>query len=148
MREARTLVGMQSLTVESYTVRSTINSKLQRAAEAGAAGGARALRAAARNRVHYEGPEINLGEIIMRVDHRAEHARAAARPRRQADLADRAADRAAAALRRALAGGRGAGAARRRHGRMQIRVGLRDGRIVPLSAAGARRAAALQASTT
>ena len=34
MREARTLVGMQSLTVESYTVRSTINAKLQRATEA------------------------------------------------------------------------------------------------------------------
>ena len=34
MREARTLVGMQSLTLESYTVRSTINSKLQRATEA------------------------------------------------------------------------------------------------------------------
>ena len=33
MREAKTLVGMQSLTSESYTVRSTINSKLQRAAE-------------------------------------------------------------------------------------------------------------------
>src|SRR6185312_2517746 len=34
MREAKTLVGMQSLTVESYTVRSTINTKLQKAAEA------------------------------------------------------------------------------------------------------------------
>ena len=34
LREAKTLVGMQSLTSESYTVRSTINAKLQRAAEA------------------------------------------------------------------------------------------------------------------
>ena len=34
MHEAKTLVGMQSLTSESYTVRSTINAKLQRAAEA------------------------------------------------------------------------------------------------------------------
>ena len=33
MREAKTLVGMQSLTSESYTVRSTINAKLQRATE-------------------------------------------------------------------------------------------------------------------
>ncbi len=33
LREAKTLVGMQSLTSESYTVRSTINAKLQHAAE-------------------------------------------------------------------------------------------------------------------
>ena len=38
MREAKTLVGMQSLTSKSYTVRSTINSKLQRAAEVRIAG--------------------------------------------------------------------------------------------------------------
>ena len=107
MREAKTLVGMQSLTSESYTVRSTINAKLQRAAEAALQDGLARYETGS-NRAKYEGPELNLGEITARVDHRAEHACAAARPRHEAGLADRAAKRAAAALRRALAGRGGA----------------------------------------
>ena len=67
MREARTLVGMQSLTLESYTVRSTINTKLQRAAEAALQEGLARYEIHS-NRVQFEGPEINLGETIMRVE--------------------------------------------------------------------------------
>ena len=57
---------MQSLTSESYTVRSTINSKLQRAAEAALQDGLARYEAVS-NRASYEGPELNLGEITMRV---------------------------------------------------------------------------------
>jgi penicillin-binding protein 1A len=66
LREAKTLVGMQSLTSESYTVRSTINSKLQHAAESALQNGLARYEAAS-NRAKYEGPELNLGEITARV---------------------------------------------------------------------------------
>ncbi len=67
VHEARTLVGMQSLTVESFTVRSTINQKLQKSAEAALQEGlSRYERAAERTR--FEGPELNLSEAIQRVD--------------------------------------------------------------------------------
>ena len=100
----------------------------------GVAGRPRALRGATAAAPSYDGPELNLGEINMRVDHRAEHARAAARPRHEAGLADRAAKRAAAALRRALAGRRGAG---QRAAGGHIKVGLARR---PRRAAGAARA--------
>jgi penicillin-binding protein 1A len=67
MREARTLVGMQSLTVESYTVRSTINTKLQRATESALQEGLARYEANSR-RAQFAGPEINLGESVARVD--------------------------------------------------------------------------------
>jgi membrane carboxypeptidase/penicillin-binding protein len=67
MREARTLVGMQSLTVESYTVRSTINLKLQRATEAALQEGL-ARYEAKTQRAEFTGPEVNLGETVHRVD--------------------------------------------------------------------------------
>jgi penicillin-binding protein 1A len=66
LREAKTLVGMQSLTSESYTVRSTINSKLQRAAETALQDGLARYEATS-GRARYEGPELNLGEITARV---------------------------------------------------------------------------------
>ena len=96
MREARTLVGMQSLTVESYAVRSTINLKLQRATEAALAGRARALRGeGAAHRIHRPGGQPGRKRLSRR--NRPAHQGAAARPR-QAGVADRAAERAAAAL--------------------------------------------------
>jgi membrane carboxypeptidase/penicillin-binding protein len=67
MREARTLVGMQSLTVESYTVRSTINLKLQRATEAALQEGL-ARYEAKTQRAEFSGPEVNLGETVHRFD--------------------------------------------------------------------------------
>ena len=66
LREAKTLVGMQSLTSESYTVRSTINSKLQRATEEALQNGLARYEAGS-GRAKYEGPELNLGEITARV---------------------------------------------------------------------------------
>ncbi len=67
MREARTLVGMQSLTTDSYTVRSSINGKLQRAVEAALQEGLAKYEFGA-GRADFTGPEINVGEIVARVD--------------------------------------------------------------------------------
>lgn len=67
VHEARTLVGMQSLTVESYTVRSTINTKLQRATEAALQEGL-ARYEIANERTRFSGPEMNLAESIQRID--------------------------------------------------------------------------------
>jgi penicillin-binding protein 1A len=131
LREARTLVGMQSLTVESYTVRSTINFKLQRAAEAALQEGL-ARYEMSKNRVKYEGPEMNLGEAVMRA--RTEQSTRAQRRGRvvmpvwqialqgaRLPLYDVHWDP-AVVLERRLDNG----------GRFQIRVGLKDGRTMPL----------------
>jgi membrane carboxypeptidase/penicillin-binding protein len=67
LREARTLVGMQSLTVESYAVRSTINLKLQRAAEAALQEGLARYEARS-HRIEFTGPEVNLGESVYRFE--------------------------------------------------------------------------------
>ena len=67
VHEARTLVGMQSLTVESYTVRSTINQKLQRATEAALQEGLWRYERAT-DRLRFEGPETNLSEAMQRID--------------------------------------------------------------------------------
>jgi penicillin-binding protein 1A len=67
LREARTLVGMQSLTVESYTVRSTINLKLQRAAEAALQEGLARYETRTK-RLEFKGPEVNLGESVYRAE--------------------------------------------------------------------------------
>src|SRR5262249_18505540 len=57
MREAKTLVGMQSLTSESFTVHSTINAKLQRAAEQALQDGLSRYEQSS-NRLEYDGPEL------------------------------------------------------------------------------------------
>ena len=57
---------MQSLTSESYTVRSTINAKLQHAAEIALQDGLARYEALS-DRARYEGPELNLGEANARV---------------------------------------------------------------------------------
>lgn len=67
MREAKTLVGMQSLTVESYTVRSTINTKLQRAAEGALQEGLSRYEMSTK-RLQFTGAEMNLGETVARAD--------------------------------------------------------------------------------
>ena len=131
MKEARTLVGMQSLTVESYTVRSTINAKLQHATETALQEGL-ARYELNTNRAVYEGPELNLGETIMRVtteqSTRAQRRGRVVKPMWQIALQtvrlplyDVHWPAAVVLERRAEPGGR-----------MQIRVGLPDGRIMPL----------------
>lgn len=131
MREAKTLVGMQSLTSESYTVRSTINSKLQRAAEQALQDGLARYEAKS-GRAKYEGPELSLGEVVARVT-TEQSTRALRRGRVMKPVWQIALETAklplydvhwpvAVVLGRSL-----------ENGRTQIRVGLRDGRIVPLT---------------
>ena len=67
VREARSLVGMQSLTVESYIVHSTINAKLQAATEAALQEGL-ARYETNFHRMRFDGPETNISELITRID--------------------------------------------------------------------------------
>jgi membrane carboxypeptidase/penicillin-binding protein len=131
LREAKTLIGMQSLTSESYTVRSTINSKLQHAAETALQNGLARYEALS-NRAKYEGPELNLGEITARVT-TEQSTRALRRGRVMKPVWQIALQSARlplydvhwpAAVVLERRGG---------DGRPQIRVGLNDGRIVPLT---------------
>jgi membrane carboxypeptidase/penicillin-binding protein len=130
MREAKTLVGMQSLTSESYTVHSTINTKLQRAAESALQDGLSRYEIRA-NRVKYEGPEANLGETTAKVEtEQTTHALRRGRvikpiwqialERVRLPLYDVHWPNAVVLQKRTEAG------------QPQIKVGLRDGRVVPL----------------
>jgi membrane carboxypeptidase/penicillin-binding protein len=127
LREAKTLVGMQSLTSESFTVRSTINSKLQRATEEALQDGLSRYELAS-NRLEYGGPELNLGEGIARVTNE-ESTRAMRRGRVERPMWQSALQNAKLPLYdvhwpTAVILDKRPGA--------PIRVGLRDGRIVPL----------------
>ena len=131
MREAKTLVGMQSLTSESYTVRSTINSKLQRAAEQALQDGL-ARYEAKNGRAKFEGPELSLGEVVARVT-TEQSTRALRRGRVVKPVWQMALETAKLPLYDvhwpvAVVLGRA-----QENGRSYIRVGLKDGRIVPLS---------------
>ena len=128
LREAKTKVGMVSLTSQSYTVRSTINAKLQRAAEQSLQDGLARYEASGK-RARYEGPELNLGELNMKIE-TEQSTRALSRGRVVKPVWQISLESArlplydvhwpvAVVLRNA--------------GRGQIKVGLRDGRIVPLS---------------
>jgi penicillin-binding protein 1A len=128
MREAKTLVGMQSLTSESYTVKSTINSKLQRATEDALQDGL-ARYESVTGRARYEGPEMNLGEATMRVE-TEQSTRALRRGRVMKPV-----------WQIALQGAKlplydvhwSAAVVLGNAGKGQIKVGLQDGRIVPLT---------------
>ena len=119
---------MVSLTSQSYTVRSTINAKLQRAAEQSLQDGLARYEASGK-RARYEGPELNLGELNMKIE-TEQSTRALSRGRVVKPVWQISLESArlplydvhwpvAVVLRNA--------------GRGQIKVGLRDGRIVPLS---------------
>ncbi len=90
-REARTMAGLEAITANSYTVRSTINPQLQRAVESTPAGGPVELRA--RRRPGY----VQGARSQPRRRHRAHRGRAQA-GRQSAVLAAGAAERPAAAL--------------------------------------------------
>ncbi len=131
LREARTLVGMQSLTVDSYTVRSTINLKLQRATEAAVQEGLARYEIRAR-RAEFKGAETNLGETVYRVetDQRTKaQRRGRSRPTWQIALQNARLPLydvqwpPAIVIERRL----------NDKGRLSIRVGLRDGRTMPLT---------------
>ena len=131
LREARTLVGMQSLTVESYTVRSTINLKLQRATEAALQEGLARYETKAQ-RIEFNGPEVNLGESVHRVDtdmRTKAQRRGRARPVWQIALQN-------ARLPLYDVQWPAAIVIEKRpndKGKLTIRVGLKDGRIMPLT---------------
>jgi penicillin-binding protein 1A len=128
MREAKTLVGMQSLTSESFIVRSTINSKLQRAAEEALQDGLARYEMGS-NRVEYSGPELNLGETIARVTNE-QTTRALRRGRVEKPMWQIALQMAKLPLYDVH--WPAAVILEKRPG-APIRVGLRDGRIVPLT---------------
>ncbi len=128
-RETRTVAGLKSLTAGGYTVRSTINQKLQRAVEKALQEG---LSRYERNagRVRFKAPETNLAKAIERAE------------------ADQTTDDGRPAWQRVLAKARfplydvhwepavvlEKSASKR--GRAW-RVGLKDGRVLPLARAGA-----------
>jgi membrane carboxypeptidase/penicillin-binding protein len=129
-REARTLAGVGSLTSQSYQVRSTIRPALQRAAEAALQEGL-AQYEQSTGRVEFRGPEANLGDAIRKIE------------------ADRKADRskpswliALEQLRLPLYDVHWTPAVvvekKTYQGADSIRVGLKDGRVLPLSTFGGR----------
>jgi len=122
---------MQSLTVDSYTVRSTINLKLQRATEAALQEGLARYEARQR-RIEFRGPEVNLGESVHRVDtdqRTKAQRRGRAKPVWQLALQNAQLPLydvqwpAAIVVERRLGN----------NGALTVRVGLKDGRIVPLT---------------
>ena len=66
-REARTFAGLESLTAASYTLRSTINAGLQRAAESALQDGLATYERGTGRQV-FEGPEFNLAESIRKLE--------------------------------------------------------------------------------
>ena len=143
LREARTLVGMQSLTVESYTVRSTINLKLQRATEAALQEGLARYEVRAR-RMEFKGPEVNLGESVYRAetDQRTKaQRRGRAKPVWQVALQNARLPLYDVQWPAGIVVERRTG----ERGQLALKVGLKDGRIIPVDDAGRRRAQQAQA---
>src|SRR5207302_2636380 len=66
-REAKTLAGVDALTADSYTVRSTIQPELQRATEAALQEGLARFEIDS-GRVQYQGPEANLADAVRRIE--------------------------------------------------------------------------------
>ncbi|HEX2137402.1 MAG TPA: transglycosylase domain-containing protein [Microvirga sp.] len=126
-RDAKTLAGIESLTAASYTVRSTLNPALQQATEAALQEGL-ARYELATGRHQFPGPETNLAEAVQRIE--AAGTGSAGPAWKQALAAARlpAYDlQWPAAI--VIANGRD-----RKTGAEVTRVGLRDGRVLPLTA--------------
>jgi len=66
-REAKTMAGIDALTADSYTVRSTIQPELQRATEAALQEGLARFELDA-GRVQFDAPEANLAEAVRRIE--------------------------------------------------------------------------------
>jgi penicillin-binding protein 1A len=124
-REAKSIAGISAITADSYTIRSTINPRLQRAVEESLQEGLfRYERGAGRS--EFKGAEANLGQAIQRID--AENKSAASRPPWQQALIGARLPLydvhwTPAVVVEKPTGKRG----------QAWRVGLTDGRIVPLS---------------
>src|SRR5260221_14617372 len=66
-REAKSLAGIDTITANSYTVRSSINPLLQRAVEEALQEGLSRYERSA-GRVQFRAAEANLGQAVQRVD--------------------------------------------------------------------------------
>ena len=125
-REARAVAGIASLTTQSYEVRSTINPAMQRAAEAALQEGLAQYEMSA-GRVEFRAPEANVADAIRKIDRdpKADHSRASwqiALEQVRLPLYDVHWSPAVVLDKRNTKGGGDS-----------IQVGLKDGRILPLS---------------
>jgi penicillin-binding protein 1A len=125
-REARAVAGINSLTTQSYEVRSTINPALQRAAEAALQEGLAQYEMSA-GRVEFRAPEANVADAVRKIDRdpKADHSRASwqiALDQVRLPLYDVHWSPAVVLDKRNSKGGGDS-----------IQVGLKDGRILPLS---------------
>ena len=66
-REAKSVAGIQAITADTYTVRSTINLKLQRAVEEALQEGLSRYERSA-GRAQFQGPEANLAKAVERAE--------------------------------------------------------------------------------
>jgi penicillin-binding protein 1A len=124
-REAKSLAGIDAITTNSYTVRSTINPQLQRAVEGALQEGLSRYERSA-GRVQFRAAEANLGQAIQRID--AEKKTGDKRPAWQRALASARLPLYDVHWTSAIMLERPAG----KKGEAW-RVGLADGRILPLS---------------
>jgi membrane carboxypeptidase/penicillin-binding protein len=129
-REARAVAGLGSLTAQSYEVRSTIRPVLQRAAEAALQEGLAQYEQNA-GRVEFRAPEANLSDAIRKLDgdpktDRSKPTWLIALERVRLPLYDVHWSPAVVVEKRNVQGGE------------SIRVGLKDGRVLPLSTYGGR----------
>ncbi len=129
-REARTLAGIGSLTSQSYEVRSTIRPALQRAAEAALQEGLAQYEQSA-GRIEFRGPEANLSDAIRKIetDRKTDRSKPSwliALQQLRLPLYDVHWSPAVVVERKTY------------QGADSIRVGLKDGRVLPLSTFGGR----------
>jgi len=129
-REAKSAAGIETLTGASYVVRSTIHPELQRATEAALQEGLSRYERMT-GRAAFQGPETNLAEAIRRIE-------AEQKPGKPAW------QQALASVRLPLYDVHWQPAVvvdkpRDKQGRESVRVGLADGRVLPLPAGKAQR---------
>ena len=134
-REAKT-DGITSLTAEPYTVHSTINAALQREAEASLQEGLARFEMSS-GRTQFRGPEANLGDAIQKLGAGGGAAAPGALPAWQQALQALKLPLSDVHWEPAVILDKGGG----KRGDGNIRVGIRDGRVLPLNAAnlGAKR---------
>jgi 1A family penicillin-binding protein len=146
VREARTVATTNGLTSKSYTVHSTIDVPLQRSVEEALQEGLSRYERD-NNRVHFSGPEANLGAAVARIEREPKKAdpKADARPAWQRALADARLPLYDVHWTPALVVETRGG--ERRGGKQSgeaPRVGLTDGRILPLAGDGSAIRRSLQ----
>ena len=138
-REARTLASVSSLTAQSYEIRSTIRPDLQRATEAALQEGLAQYEQGS-GRVEFRGPEANLSDAIRKLDadpktDRSKPTWVTALEQVRLPLYDVHWTPAVVMDKKSYQGGAAD----------SIRVGLKDGRVLPLSTFGARTRARINA---